>query len=76
MPCMGVRDSLPVQAEVPYQISGPMGRAWLVLPCRHRWAWAPDPVTQPGPVTRTCRKCRTRYEIVIELETAHVTRMN
>lgn len=71
-----VRDSVPVRADVPYEISGPMGRAWLLLPCGHHWAWAPDPVTHTRPVTRTCRRCRTRYEITIGTGTAQVTRLN
>jgi hypothetical protein len=70
------RESLPVQAEIPYEISGPMGRATLILPCQHRRAWAPDPVTSPGPVTRTCPHCRTRYSIAIGEKTAQVIRLN
>lgn len=55
------------QARVPYEITGPMGRATLRLPCQHMRSSLKDMHGNGtyGPARRTCAHCRTRYTIII-----------
>jgi hypothetical protein len=57
----------PAVARVDVQIAGPMGRGYLMLPCRHQRAYLSCPDISGGhPYLRTCQACRIRYSIVID----------
>jgi hypothetical protein len=61
-----VSGTVPPAARVPVDIAGPMGRGYLMLPCRHQRASLADPVSARAPYKRTCGSCKIRYLIEIE----------
>jgi hypothetical protein len=50
------------------QIAGPMGRGYLMLPCKHQRANFPDPYHHTAPQVRKCRSCGIRYSITFQLD--------
>jgi len=68
----------------PVDIAGPMGRGYLMLPCKHQRASLADPCHARTPARRTCQACGARYVIEVVLPppgsereaTAQITRTN
>lgn len=54
---------------VHYEIAGRMGRAYLMLPCRHQRASLADPYSHGPKATRKCLRCGSRYRITLDLGT-------
>jgi hypothetical protein len=75
-----IMTAVPKTRQVPYQVAGPMGRAYLRLPCNHQDVSLAGERSDGsyGPATRSCTTCKIRYTITIKpgQDTAWVAREN
>ena len=55
---------------VPVDITGPTGRGYLMLPCKHQRAALADPYHAQTPASRTCQVCGARYQIEVTIRPA------